>query len=652
MRRALSIAMGPLIVVAVALATLGTAAPVVAQETAPADTATALRDRGCCLEEVSDGDEIESLDVRGNRALADETIENAIWTTASSGFLFLPWWGTDHFLNKSEFLKDLIRIHVLYQRHGYFDARLESYSIQPADGGAVEVSFTVSEGEPTRVDSLRVEWLEEVEGVPRGEDLRDRLPLVEGGIFTEADVQASRDSLEAIHKNRGYAFARVLMEYRIRKDERRAQVVYSVASGDVYYIGDTEIRGYDEGDDELLVRQLKFRRGDRYDRQDILDSQRRIYELALFRQVEISPQLESVRGDTVDVRVTVTPAPTHLVRLGIGYGTEDQFRARASWLDRNLFGQSRQLEVRGLYSQLEREGAVTYRQPFAFVPGLNYMASAFLRYEVEPNYTVERTGATTRWGYRVSPRINTRYALTAERADFSDFDEGALIPELGREFVNPSRLLYVDLGVTYDDTDSLFRPTRGHTARLTYQVAFPVLGADYAYQKATVELTRYQQVKDGWVLAMKVLPGAIFTYSGDPEAGGDGRVPLFQRLFAGGASSVRGYGRRELGPKIDPDGPAEDEDPEPIGGKALLETSVEMRFPLRGNLRGAAFVDAGNVWSDVDDWSLSDLEYTPGMGVRYSTPVGPVRLDVARRMSDGEEFLPRWVFHISIGNAF
>lgn len=647
MKRTLSI-----VTAAALAAVLAGAVPAGAQQTAAPDTTTTLRDRGCCLEQVSDGDQVESLDIEGNRALPDETIENAIWTTESSGFLFLPWWGTDHFLNKSEFLKDLLRLHVLYQRHGYFDARLESYSIRPAEGDAVRVAFTVSEGEPTRVDSLRVEWLEDVENVPRGTDLRGRLPLKEGGVFTEEDLHASRDSLEAIHKNRGYAFVRVLMEYRIRKDERRARVVYSVAPGDVYYIGDTEIQGYDEGDDDLLRRQLEFGRGDRYDRQDILDSQRRIYELALFRQVEISPQLESVRGDTVDVRVTVTPASTHLVRVGVGYGTEDLFRARASWLDRNLFGQSRQLEVRGIYSQLEREAAVTYRQPFTFVRGLDYMASAFLRYEVEPNYTVERTGATTRWGYRLSQRINTRYALTAERADFSEFDAGALIPELGREFVNPSRLLYVDLGVTWDDTDSLFRPTRGHTARLTYQVAFPVLGADYAYQKATVELTRYQQVREGWVLAMKVLPGAIFTYGGDPETGGEGRVPLFQRLFAGGASSVRGYGRRQLGPKIDPDEPEVGEDPEPIGGNALLESSVEMRFPLRGNLRGAAFVDAGNVWSDVDDWSLGDLEYTPGVGVRYSTPVGPVRLDVARRMSGGEDFLPKWVFHISIGNAF
>lgn len=640
MRRALLIA---------AIAGLA-ASPATAQQ-APADTITALRERGCCLEEVTDGAKVEDVSIAGNRALTDAEVENAIWTTESSGWL--PWTGTDHFLDKAEFLKDLLRIHVLYQRHGYFDARLESYSIRPDDGEGVRVRLTVSEGEPTRVDSLSVNWLEEVENVPRGEDLLTHLPLARGEIFNEADLHASRDTLESILQNRGYAFAQVLLEYRIRKDERRARVSYGVAPGDVYYIGDVTIEGYEERDDDDLIRQqLYFERGDRYDRQDILESQRRIYGLALFRQVEIAPQLGTVEGDTVDVRVTVTPAPTHLVRVGVGYGTEDLLRTQASWLDRNLLGESRQLEVRGLYSRLEREAVVTYRQPFAFVPDLDYMASAFLRFEVEPNYTVERTGATTRWGYRVSQRMQTRLALTAERDDFSDFDEGALIPELGRDFVNPSRLVYTDVGVSYDTTDSLFRPTRGYTVDFAYQLALPIVSSDYAYQKVSAELTWYRKVREGWVVATKFLPGAIFTYSGDPEEGGEGRVPLFQRLFAGGATSVRGYGRRNLGPKIDPDGPDMGDDPEPIGGNALLETSVELRFPLRGNFRGAAFVDAGNVWSEVGDWSPGDLEYAPGVGVRYTTPVGPIRLDVARKLSGEEEFLPRWVFHISIGNAF
>jgi outer membrane protein assembly factor BamA len=322
-------------------------------------------------------------------------------------------------------------------------------------------------------------------------------------------------------------------------------------------------------------------------------------------------------------------------------------RLRASWLDRNLLGGARQLEVRGQYSQLEREAAVTYRQPTLFVPQASFLATAFLRFEIEPNYTVERLGATVRSAVRMSRRWQARVGLTAERDEFSEFDEGVLIPELGREFINPSRLIFADGGVSFDNTDSLFQPTRGSTINLSHQVGLPVLGGEYAYQRTTLLITHYLEVRDGWVLAGKLLPGVIFGYGGEND-----RVPLFQRLFAGGANSVRGYERRQLGPKDDPQSFGQERNPEPVGGRALLETSVELRFPLRGNLSGAAFVDAGNVWSDPDELSLGDLKYSPGAGIRYRTPVGPIRLDVAHRMSSDEDFLPKWVFHISIGSAF
>lgn len=624
-----------------ALTVLAFPSAVRAQEVS-ADTTLALRDRGCCLSEVRDGAEVKKFEVEGNAALSGKTIERALYTSESG---FWPW-SDDHHLSKSEFLKDLQRIYVLYQRHGYFDADLVSYDVR-SEGDGVRVILTVSEGEPALVDSLTIEGLEPLDGAELEGEMRGRIPLQQGEIFNEADLLASRDILETAFKNRGYAFAQVLLEYRIDKQARSARVTYTVDPGDQYYVGNVDVEGYDPEDRDLVLDQLRFSPGDLYDLQEIEDSRRNLYQLGLFRLVEVEPQLGTVRGDTLDFLVRLAPAPTHVVRVGVGYGTEDLFRVNASWLDRNFFGQARQLEVRGGYSRLEREAAVTYRQPTFLAPNLNFVATAFLRFEIEPNYTVERTGAVTRAGYRVGRRWQGWGSLAAERDQFSDFDEGVLIPELGREFVNPSRLLYAETGIRFDSTDSLFQPTTGSIANVVYQIGIPALSGDYAYHRATFLVTRYLEVRDGWVLAGKLLPGVILGYGGEKD-----RVPLFQRLFSGGASSVRGYERRQLGPKDDPEAFGQERDPEPVGGRGLLEASVELRFPIRGNLRGAAFVDAGNVWSDPDEISLSDLRYTPGAGIRYRTPVGPIRFDVARRMSSDERFLPRWVFHISIGNAF
>jgi outer membrane protein assembly complex protein YaeT len=617
-------------------------AGVAGQEALP-DTTLPLHQRGCCLDQVQDGAEVKGFEVHGNDALDDATIETALYTTESGGFL---WWRDEQFLSKTEFLKDLERIHILYQRHGYFDAELVSWEVAPS-GDAVEVTLTVSEGEPTRVDTLGIEGLELLNGGELTEEMRGRIPLQQGEVFNEPDLLTSRTLLENEFQNRGYVYATVLLEYRIDKDERTASVTYSVDAGDQYYIGERRIEGYDPDDLDLIEGQLEFASGELYDRQDILDSQRNLYQLGLFRRVLIEPQLASVRGDTVDVLVSVAPAPTHVVRVGVGYGTEDRVRLRASWLDRNLLGGARQLEVRGQYSQLEREAAITYRQPTFLVPDLNFLATAFLRFETEPNYTVERVGATVRSSYRFSRRWQGRAGITSERDEFSEFDEGVLIPELGREFINPSGLLYADMGVSFDGTDSLFDPSRGSTINLSNQIGMPVLGGEYAYNRTTLLVTHYLEIREGWVLAGKILPGVIYGYGGEND-----RVPLFQRLFAGGANSVRGYERRQLGPKDDPKAFGQERDPEPIGGRALFESSVELRFPISGNLSGAMFVDAGNVWSDPGEMAVGDLKYTPGAGIRYRTPVGPIRLDVARRTAKDEEFLPNWVFHISIGPAF
>ncbi|MFN2382833.1 MAG: outer membrane protein assembly factor BamA [Gemmatimonadota bacterium] len=637
-----------LLVVAALLGALATA-PARAQEPVPPSPAVPLAERGCCLDDVPDDAQIDKLRIEGNSALSSSLIENSIYTTENG---FFPW-SDRHYLDEAEFLNDLQRIHVLYQRYGYFDAVLASYAVRETSPDEVEVVLTIFEGEPTQVDSLDILGLEASEGrgpthgEPTAADLLDRMPMKEGEIFTEVDLIASRDTLENAHKNNGHAFADVLLEYRIRKDAHSAVVAYTVVPGDLYYFGDLKIEGYPEADAQLIQRQLAFHKGELYSRNDVLESQRRIYELSLFQRVAIEPQLASLRGDTVDVVVTVVPAPPHVVRIGVGYGTEDRVRLRASWLNRNLFGEGRQLEVRGQYSQLEREGAVTYRQPYFFKPDLNLLGSAFLRFEIEPNYTVQRVGATGRLGYRVNRFVQARAGLTVERDKFSAFDSGVLIPEFGREFINPSRLLFADMGATYDNTDSLFTPTRGFTSNLTYQAGLPLVGADYAYHRLTFQITHYRQVRPGWVIAAKILPGAIFLYGGEKA-----RVPLFQRLFAGGANSVRGYARRQLGPKDDPAAFGQDRDPEPIGGRGLLETSVELRFPVRGNFRGAVFVDAGNVWDDPGAISPGDLKVTPGAGIRYTTPVGPLRIDVARRLASDEPFLPNWVFHISIGNAF
>ena len=145
-------------------------------------------------------------------------------------------------MDKRQFLDDLQRIYILYHRHGYFAFELESYEIQSRDGD-VRITLRVSEGAPTLVDAVTLEGFESIDDEDLEAELRDRLPMKAGAIFKEDDLIASRNMLESGFKNRGFAFAQVLLEYRIRKAQRTATVTYSVDPGDVYYFGQIDVAG-------------------------------------------------------------------------------------------------------------------------------------------------------------------------------------------------------------------------------------------------------------------------------------------------------------------------------------------------------------------------------------------------------------------------
>jgi outer membrane protein assembly complex protein YaeT len=610
--------------------------------------------RGIPIEEAPSQAKVEKFEIVGARAFPGSAVKRRLFTEASSG---LPFFKKTKRLNKDEFLKDMRRVVVFYQQNGYFDADVEGYSVQRDQGGGVELAIFVTEGEPSTIDTLRVEVVghaageeaeledAEVGSGPAEEDLLGRTSLREGDVFSEARIDSAQATLTAYFQNRGHAFAEVLKEYRIDKDARSATLTFTADPGDVYRFGGVQIEGDTDVSQKLIRGQIQFRRGELFALSKVYATQRRLYQLNLFQRVQVQPQYETPAGDSLPVVVRVTDAKEHLVRLGVGYGSEELLRASASWLDRNFLGGARQARVAGEYSKLRRLLSASLTQPNVLIDDLSATAGLFFSHEVEETYTLRRTGGTGRVNHELSPSVRTFYGYNIERDTFTEIDSLDVVEALvGEQFLNPSTLSYLEFGTLVDTSDDIFAPTEGNTMNLNYHLALTSLTGDYQYHRLTLLATHYQQIRPGWVLALKVLPGVIRTF-GEAATAGDSviGVPLFERLFAGGSTSVRGYQRRELGPQ--------DADGDPVGGEALLETSVELRYPLFGKFRGVAFVDAGNVWRTTEEIELSELRYTPGVGVRYDTPIGPVRLDTGFKTRGGDPG-PALVLHFSVGNAF
>jgi outer membrane protein assembly complex protein YaeT len=606
---------------------------------------------GVPLDDVPGQATVRGFTIEGAKAFSQSAIKRRLFTEGPSGFLFFR---KSQRLNKQEFLNDLRRVVVFYQQNGYFDADVDGYRALLTPEDEVDLAIFVNEGLPSAIDTLRVELADSATGdtllLSRA---RRSLPLREGQVFSEARIDSAEATLQAAFQNRGYAFAEVLKEYRIDKDARRATVIFTIEAGELYRFGSVTVEGETDVSHKLILGQVQFRPGQLYSLDKVYDTQRRLYQLNLFRRAQVEPQFDSPVGDSLPVVIHVADAKSHLVRVGVGYGSEEQFRGSVSWLDRNFLGGARQARVQAEYSALRRNASVSLTQPNVLSHDLSATALGFYGQDREDTYTVKRLGGSARVNHELSPSIRTFYGLNVERDDFTKIENLEDIQQiLGQEFINPSTLAYLELGAFLDTSDDLLDPTEGYTATLSYHLAQTFLTGDYKYHRVTLQATNYRELRPGWILALKVLPGFIEPIGEVVTAGGEAvTAPLFERLFAGGSTSVRGYQRRKLGPLVGDNCDDNIDNCDPVGGEALFESSAELRFPFVGNLRGVAFVDAGNIWPTPGDVSLSDLRYTPGFGVRYPTPVGPVRVDVGFK-TKGSDPGPPFVIHFSVGNAF
>jgi len=636
--------------------------------------------------------EVKEIRFVGAHTFPDALLRAAIETSASgcsSPVLFAVCWlgvGRDRrYVDDAVLRQDSVRLTLFYWQRGYREAIVDPDTL--FEGGRAVVVFNIDEGEPVRLVSFEIVGAEEV--LPPNA-LRN-LPLRLGEPFSLIDVEATRDTLINRLVNRGYARAEVLRSADIRTDSvREASVLFEVYPGTLARFGEIEVRGAEKVSPSVIRRMLTIAPGDLYRRSELLRSQRNLFGLDILRHAQISAVLDHEPDSIVPVIVQVNEGDTHRVRVGAGISTAECANAEARWTSRNFFGGARRLEVRGnvsnvlaeqlgafpcwhtgegTYSRIAGSLAVDFVQPWFFSPLNTFNAGIFVERRSLPEVFVR----TALGGYvSISRRLDSRSTLTfAYRPELTRLNAAqdlffcvSLVACADRDIQilrEPHWLAPLALSFARDESNALFAPTHGYILRLDVEYAAGITGSDFAYSRLAAEWSGYWEIADDVVLAGRLRP-AWARSTAEPGAG-LGLHPQ-RRFFSGGPSSVRGYAQNRLGPKVVtvdasrflalPDSlggagctAAEINDgscdagrldqsrfpnafePRPTGGAAVLEGSAELRFPLIGDrLRGAAFVDFGQAWSRVEDFGSGGLVWTPGFGVRYFTPIGPIRVDL------------------------
>jgi outer membrane protein insertion porin family/translocation and assembly module TamA len=574
--------------------------------------------------------QLRKLRFVGNRAVPAGSLRDSIVTKRRPWYALWRRWPT---FDPITFRTDLERIARLYQSRGYYHARITHDIELPAEGHAVVAVVYLEEGEPVTVERVDVELAErEVTPEQRG-PLMALLPIAGGDVFSEEAYEKGAVYLRAWHREHGYARVKVEKSAELDLEKNTALVSYRVDGGPVCTFGDVHIAGAPTVGEDVVRRELAFDPGDPF-KQSALDRTRQnLMSLNLFRAVRLHE--DQGRDDRVDLDVKVSEAPPHEIRLGLGYGTDDQVRGLASWRHYNFLGGARQLGFTASASFIERTLAADFLQPH--FPGHDNRTRLIFTQsqDDEDGYDLLRTRITPRLEWQATHRVTGFVFHRTEYDELSNVLPG-LRKRLGDDAVSDGFLSGLGFGVDWDGTDDLLNPTRGFVTSASIEPVGNFLGGDYSFVRGVWEGRLYFPIIRKLLGATRLRLGAAEPTDGSAE------IPLFERFFAGGINSVRGYGRRRVGPLVND---------RPLGGRTLVETSVELRHPITENLGGAVFLDGGQVSPSSFTFPFGHLRYGAGFGVRYKSPVGPLRLDIGFpfRPPDDDQF---WQVHVSLGAAF
>jgi outer membrane protein assembly complex protein YaeT len=606
---------------------------------------------------------VRSLAIEGVTDVSVDDIRDVLGTRVSGR---LPFIGRDYAFDRVEFQRDLYRIVAFLSDHGFPRARVTHVDIREPEGtDDVHLTVHVEQGRPViidRVDTFGFEVLAEEDQAA----VARRVRLVPGLRREQEDVRRTRAATLAVLQERGFAHAAVDILEGEGRVPGSVSIVIVADSGPLTTFGPVTVRGNGSVSDGRVRSLLSFKEGDIFRLSRLQDSQRRLYSREIFQFVSITPTPGvPVEAPTVPVDVTLTQGKSRRVSLAPGFGSEERARLVGTVRHLNVFGGARTGQVQAKWSSLDRGARVGFEEPSLFRRGISMSSSLQYWYADEPAYSLLTSGGRVTLARELSRSdpVTRRQALTTASVTFvneyedytiSDFalQDLSFRDELIALGLDPTRgagqgtLVALGFDIQHNTTPNLIDARRGYLAQLHVEQAGGWLPGDFNYREYSGELRTYVTVARRAVVAARVRAGTI-----DTDGPLAGNVPFFKRYFLGGASSLRGWGRFQVSP-LSGSGL-------PIGGHSLLEASAEARVPIVGNVSSVLFLDAGNAWRESFDVNLDDLRYSVGTGLRYLTPIGPIRVDIGYQLNplvgllvDGAPEPRRWRLHFSIGQAF
>ncbi|MBF0160662.1 MAG: outer membrane protein assembly factor BamA [Magnetococcales bacterium] len=591
--------------------------------------------------QIREGEKSKVQDVRiiGNHGLTSKELIKKLLIQPSD---WLSWYTETDAYDREKLLFDQSQLRNIYLDHGYARVRVDSSVAElTPDRQAFLVTHTVYEGNRYKVGAVQIAG--DFNELPEA-DLYKVLKVTEGEWYSQQKVRESVEKLTDLIGDFGYAFLDIKPERMINDETGSVGMIFRVSKGKRVYVNRVEVSGNTRTQDNVIRREISLVEGDRFSASRMRAAKSKLQSLNFFESIDVTTP-PSGDSELVDVKIKVTEKPTGTFTVGGGYSSQENLLGMASISQNNFLGKGQRMVFSLAHSGVKTEYNVSFTEPYFMDKRLSAGFDVYKRDLDQSRLSSIREksmGGAVNLGFPISDRLGDviSYRLAETEVHYTGVGRPSRILR-EQEELSPFLQSTVSNTLTWDNVDNRLLPTEGRTHRLTTELAG--LGGDVRFVRLMTDHHLYYPLDSGreWVGHLRGRLGV--------EDGMGSNIPIFERFFLGGSSSLRGFMPAGVGPRTT-EGDA-------YGGTHFEQLNTELYFPLLGlsdkGVRGLAFVDTGFLGDPDLASTLLDaggIRVSSGMGVHWNSPFGPLRFTLSTPVVKESNDKTR-VFDFSIGSS-
>jgi outer membrane protein insertion porin family len=545
--------------------------------------------------------QIKEIAFVGNSAFSGGKLKGLMGTSEKGLFSWLTSSGD---LNQDNLSQDAAKLTAFYHNNGYVQARVGEPEVKFEDDGIV-ITIRIDEGPQFKVGEVTMAG----DLIIPQEQLLEKLKITEEEYYNRDTLRLDVITLTDIYADEGYAY--VDISPRIDQDIENlvVNIIFDIDKGKQVYFEEITISGNTKTRDKVIRRQLKVYEQELYGGRRLKRSVRNLYRLDFFEDIKVNT-VKGSADDKMRLHLDVIEKNTGAFSFGAGYGNVENLFLTASVAERNLFGRSQTLSLKGQLGTKTTRFTLSFTEPWMFDIPLSAGADIYSWNYSFSTYDKDSVGAKLRFGYPLFDYTRGYLTYNYDIADIKDVSDDAANSIKNDEGENIKSS--IEALIKYDSRDQLFHPTQGSMQSLSYE--FAGLGGTVGFNKIIGETGWY------YPLFWQII-GVLHGKAGYVKQLAGKSLPDYEKFYMVGIDALRGFERDDLSPT--------DENGSEIGGNKFVQFNAELRFPLvkEAGVYGVVFFDTGDIYSEDENIELDNLRESAGGGIRWLSPMGPIRLE-------------------------